>query len=535
MQKSLLCLVLGSGCFSLGLNPLVSHAAEIEEYQRKYISFFATDQSSLDLILNQAMQSGLPRFAYQAIPMANIDLQGFAQTLYQYQQEHAGEIAAQKELPSLRFGDKVVSWEQTRRIIDSAFIMVPQWHFGELELKNLHEDRHVWYVDLASRLKLELQVYQLTQGQARLYTTLAAEWELADPLEVNDISSIVSSLSKATAGVLSPANPVVQPLILEALKAMPAYQQELAAKPEVRMLPVAQKHLDKNAFVSLFKTIKQQAAFGLKAHIEAINNETLFVTLPVSESALRLGVGLDHSYRLIEYQQVNGNEKAVPIGFARVRKVQEQNLELQPIQVLREPEMGDQLLEYPQLGIQLEFLGGTTALGFENEPPNNWVAQGGMRLSYNAAKVTGISELYAHYTGTLGMPLSTSSLTPERLNQVSKEAFALPIFTEFGLLKRWYWRQFIFELGAQGGLLSGFLFNAKVNNDIPYTLSLGGTLLAGLAYQLTPDALIGLQGGWRVYLPSKWTTSSDKGPTNVDLPGLSINGPVAQLYFSWMF
>lgn len=510
-------------------------AAEIEQYQRKYISFFASDQLVLDQILNQAMQSQLPRFAYQAISVNDQDLQGFAQALYQYQQEHAGELAAQKTLPDLRFGDQVVSWEQTRRIIDSAFILLPVWHFGELDLKRLHENRGSWYVDLASDLKLELQVYQLQQGQVRLYTQLESQWEVTDPIQVNDITNIVSSLKNETAGVVSPSNPLIQPLIIEALKALPAYQAQLQADPATRMSAAAQGLLAKDGFGLLFKTMKQQAAFGLKAQVDAFENDTLTVSLPPGETVSSLGAGLDHSYKLLEYQQRNGVETPVDIGFARIRKLNDQSLELQPIQALREPEIGDQLLEYPQLGVQFEFFGGTTALGFDGSAQNSFMPQGGLRINYNLAKATGVSELYAHLTGALTAPLGVSSLSQSQLGTVSKEAFALPVLAEVGLLKRWYLRQFIFELGAQGGLLGGFLFNANVNQDVPYTLSPGGTVLAGVAYQLSADMLIGVQGGWRFFLPGKWTTSSDKGATNIDLPGLSANGPVAQLYASFMF
>ena len=376
MQKSFLRFILSACLLNLTWISSSTSAAEIEQYARKYISFFSTNQPSLDQILNQAMQSQLPRFAYQAISVSGQDLQGFSQTLYQYQQDHAGDIAAQKELPNLLFGDQVVSWEQTRRIIDSAFILVPVWHFGELDFKNLREDRGSWYVDLASDLKLELQIYQLQQGQARLYTQLESQWEVTDPIQVNDISGIVSSLKNETGGVLSPSNPLIQPLIIEALKSLPAYQVHLQADPVARMAPAAQTLLAKDDFGLLFKTMKQQAAFGLKAQVDSFENDRLKVSLPPGETVSSLGAGLDHSYKLIEYQRRDGIETPVTIGFARVRELASQTLELQPIQVMREPEIGDQLLEYPQLGVQFEFLGGTTAIGFDGSAQSSFMPQG---------------------------------------------------------------------------------------------------------------------------------------------------------------
>ena len=158
-----------------------------------------------------------------------------------------------------------------------------------------------------------------------------------------------------------------------------------------------------------------------------------------------------------------------------------------------------------------------------------------MRINYNLAQITGVSELYAHLTGSLTAPLGMASLPMSQLGSVSKDAFALPVIGEVGLIKRWYLRQFIFELGAQAGLLGGFLFNSQLNDNVPYTLSPGGTVLAGVGFQLSPDMLIGLQGGWRFFLPDKWTSSSDKGSTNLDLPGLASNGPVAEVYASFMF
>lgn len=504
-------------------------AAELETYTRKYITVYAdgaASQPPLHTALLAEMQRELPRFDYYDMPATGESLARFAQALYAYQQAHAGALAAQRTVPDLRFGSQLVSWAETQKIMESAYVLVPRWHFGALDLQHLHTpaQSRQWYVDLVSVLSLSLDIYQIQGGQAQLYTTLTDQWDVSEALPVGEMLDLADA-----------ANLLLQPLLLEALKNQPVYQELLKRDPAQQLGAQAHKVLAEASYAGLIKALKQQRAFGLKTQIESLGFERLGVSLPPGETALGLGVWLDQGYQIIEYRveegAEKGTEKAVAVGFGKVREIASTQFVLQPILAQREFELGDQLVEYPQTGIQVEVLGGTAAFGFAGQPSQTFAPQGGVRLAYSLARLWDLSELYVTLSGTVGLPLEASMA---RNDTHAESALAVPFTGEVGLIKRWFMRQWMLEVGLQGGILGGALLNTSEENT-PTTLSPAGTALVGTGWQVNPDLLIGLQGGWRFSVPGTWQVSNDVGKVNLDLAGLSANGPVFQLYANYMF
>lgn len=521
--------------------PALTHspvqAAELETYERKYISFYPSNHPELHLGLAAAMREDLPRFSYYELPDLDMSLEAFTQQVYTYQQEHAGDIAASRETPNLTFGDTVVTWQDTRKIMEAAFVLVPEWQFGPLELKNLHQqnNRGGWYIDLASNLSLKLNVYRIQDGQPQLYTTLNDSWDVTEEISVTQMSGILAELKKSTGGLADPSNPLIQPLILEALKAIPAYAQALQSDPAERMQAAAQKNLSEASYDGLIKTLKQQGAFSLKTQVEKFDTATdrLVVGMPPGETAASLGAWLDQGYRIVEYRLENGQEKAVDVGYAKIRDTQEKALLLQPIIGGRMFELGDQLIEYPQIGLQAHLFAGTAPFGFEDNSQTMFSPQGGLRLEYSLARLLDVSELYGTLSGSAAAPLGITNLS-RRPTGVNIDAQALPFTAEIGVMKRWFIRQWMLEAGLQVGLSGGVLLNSG-SDDTPTMLSGGGSALVGTGWQVNPDLLIGLQGGWRFSLPGQWRTTTDFGPSTLDLPGLFSNGPILQIYGSYAF
>ncbi len=515
-----------------------SRAAEIESYERKYITVYPEDYPQLSRPMLGVLQQELPRFSYYEVSDLNLSLSEFAREVYAYQQQHAGDLAAQKETPDLKFGEKVVTWQDTQKIIESAYVLVPHWEFGALELKNLHQRNNgsSWYVDLVSPLQLTLNIYQINQGQPVLYTQIEKEWDVSEEMSVLNMSSLLDGVKDSTAGLADPMNPLVQPLLLEAIKALPLYNDALNEDPASRMFPYAVKALEEASYADLIKTLKQQGAFSLKTQIENLDtdNDRLKVSLPTGETATSLGAWLDQGYQVIEYQLQNGVEKPVPIGYAKLREFGEQSLSLQPIIGQRDFELGDQLIEYPQTGIQFEILAGTASFGFESQAQSLFNPQVGLRLEYSLASLSGVSELYALGTGSAGLPLGVGGLTDRDRAGVNADALALPFSAEVGLIKRWYVRQWLLEAGLQGGLIGGALLNSG-EEGTPTQLGFGATALLGTGWQFNPDFMIGLQGGWRVSVPTEWTVKNDSGTQRLDLPSILSNGPVLQIYANYMF
>lgn len=514
-----------------------ARAAELENYERKYISFYPANYAELNLGLISAMQKDLPRFGYQALPELG-SLEDFARAVYAHQQAHAGDLAADREPPDLRYGDKVVSWEETRRIMESAFVLVPEWEFGPLALKNLHRANQSsrWMVDLGAPVTLNLGIYRIQDGQALHYASVKESWDVSQEHPVDNLQGILSEIQKNAGNLVDAANPLVQPLILAALKTQSPFSEMLAEDPARMLRASANQALQEASYANLLKSLRQLGAFSLKTQVESVDKgaDQLLVSLPPGESAASLGAWLDQGYKIVEYRREGEHERAVEVGFARVRSRSDQELRLQPILAARDFELGDQLVEYPQTGIQVQLVGGSSAFGFSGLADQPFVPQGGLRLEASLARLSNVSELYAVASGSAGLPLGLRSLPAASLGNVDPGAAALPVLAEVGIVKRWFLRQWMLEAGIQGGLLAGALFNSGLQNT-PASFSLGATALVGTGWQVTPDLLIGLQGGWRYYLPGEWKATDTTGPIRLDLPGLSSNGPVLQAYGSYMF
>ncbi|MEZ0373484.1 MAG: hypothetical protein ACAI44_30625, partial [Candidatus Sericytochromatia bacterium] len=331
---------------------------------------------------------------------------------------------------------------------------------------------------------------------------------------------------------------LIQPLILNLLNKTSPFQELLNSDPAPPLQAAASKELGAASFASLIKSLKQMGEFSLSNQIAETDHgqDRAIVRLAAGETVQSIGAKLDQGFRIVEYQRSNGVERPVDVGFLRVRERQQNEFRLQPIIALREPELGDQLIEYPQIGAQVELMGGTAALGLEGQGQNLFAPQAGLRLQYSLANAFNVSELYGSLSGSTSLPLGTSGTTGLSGEAVGPDALAQPLTLELGLHKRWYLRQLSLELGLQGGILSGFLLNAgdKLKN-LPTSFSPGLTLLGGAGWQLNPDLALGLQAGWRFYLPQPWKSTTDFGPTNVAFPSLMSNGPILQLQGSYSF
>ncbi|MBF2055036.1 MAG: hypothetical protein IGS03_16430 [Candidatus Sericytochromatia bacterium] len=351
------------------------------------------------------------------------------------------------------------------------------------------------------------------------------------------MASILEGLQSG-GGLADLENPLVQPLILEALKALPFYQNLLQQPPEQVLRQSAIEELNEASYDSLMQNIKRLDAFLLKNQISVLQPERDWVriTLSPGETAASLGQELDQGFKVMEYRLENDREQAVEIGYVKVRELEPGQVGLQTILARRELELGDQLIEYPQLGYQIDILGGTAAIGLEGQEQDLFAPALGLRGAFSLAKALNISELYGLLSFGISLPLqrnagNTASFAGQR---VSADAMALPLSLEVGLLKRWYLRQWMLELGAQGGVLGGVLLNSGLD-DTPVTFSPGLSLLAGTGWQVNPDFAVGLQGGWRFFVPGTWQSGEDSNQVNVNYPGLVSNGPLLQLYANFVF
>jgi len=547
--RSLMALTLIAGALT-GAGAFVSappaRAADLEEYQRKFISFYQNRPVPYDKYIIQGFQRELPRFDYQLLGTGGANnLLDFLRLVKIYQQENAGSLASNQASDNIKIGDKVITWSDTKRIMESAYVFSTDWVWGDLDLGNLRrqsKNSSTWLIDLEADLKLELDIFKLSGSEPTLYRNMNTSWKISKTYEISNMSDILDALSDATGGVADPENIVIQGMIVEVLKQLPFYAELLDEDAEDVLRAEAETKLAKDGSTGLATDIKRLNDFILKNQIETADmaSDKVHVKLPGSETVETLGIGMDHGFKVIEYRLQNGQEVPVEVGFAKVRELDSSKFRLQPIIVGRDYEAGDQMIEHPKSGWGIGFSLGTVPLGFEGQSDkNDFVPQGSLDIEFSLAEATGVSELYFTFLGGLAMPQQANlnqASVPSGLS-VDAGASVLPIDLEVGLMKRWYMRQLILSLGLRGGLLASSLMGSGLENT-PTAMALGGGAFAGVHYQASADMILGLNLGWRYFTGSEYmvdTPGAGSARSRVAYPGLNSNGPLIQAFLNYGF
>ncbi|MGV3524903.1 MAG: hypothetical protein ACO1RX_11800 [Candidatus Sericytochromatia bacterium] len=548
---------------SLCLTPLLfqvavpprAAAAELETYQRKYISFFQAQETPFNGMLLRGLKQELPRFDYHVLTTSGGGgLSEFLQEVRRYQKENAGELANRQETETLRFGDRVVTWSDTRRIMDSAFVFAPNWSWTPIELTGPHPissaGGQTWVLRAESNLQLQLDIYKASGGDVGSQSNINQAWRVRKEIPINDMDQLLTVVKQVTGVDIDINNPVQQSLVLDVIKKIPTFQQLLQEDPAVYLGEEGLRALANGSYAALANELKQQPAFALKGGIENVSMKDDQLTINLGQPSADLGVGLDDGYKILESRQSGGREETVEVGYAKVRKLDSGILQLQPIIVGRDYEIGDQVKEYSKLGLNMSLNLGTSPIWL-NSPSQQFGAfdvanlfkpSAELQIEYSLAKLIGLSETFLTLHGGASLPVTQSFLDLQQPSQipgiqVNPLSEALGITGELGLAKRWYIRQWIISAGVSGGALLGLLMNTQNPQvfDLPMTTSFGGTLRLGVQYQITPDFIMGFNTGFRYFGDGYWSTSAGGFPQPIALPPLSSWGPLLHLYTSLNF
>lgn len=577
---------------SLGQLALPVLAADTEQYQRKYITFFQAEDMPLNAFLIQTFQTGLPRFSYHLLaPSGPTELLTFLQAVKRYQKEHAGELAAKTEADSVQFGDKVVPWSETKRIMDSAYVAAPVWAYSPIVLTGPHHHKEAnppyWAIHAESTLSLTLTMFKLASDVPEQYSQNQQAWSLVREIKIGDTDKLLGMIKEQTGVEINLDDPLQAAAFLEALKQLPGYgdalQKVVSSNPAEYMQGAVQQQVTAASLVSLLTDIKKQPDFVLKGQVTAAEMKENKVTVGfgAKETPASLGVKMDHGYKIIEYRQQGDKEVPVEVGFMKIRQINQQDAQAQPIIVARDFEIGDQYKEYPKTGVQVSIKGGTSSLGLMSVSPfptiNPLTGQpmveseqmfspfGELSVEYSLAPLFGVSELYAILNGGAGMVTKPNPMAqipgqfpgqfPTTGVLPGQEPQATVVLGELGVKKKWYFRQLIVSAELRGGMMMGLLqdpalsqtfqqpgfgqptfgqpgFGQPVQTETLNQSTFGGTLLVGGHYQLTPDWILGLDLGWRFYMNGGALWSGNLGPRQLTY-GLSSNGPVIQLFANY--
>lgn len=215
------------------------------------------------------------------------------------------------------------------------------------------------------------------------------------------------------------------------------------------------------------------------------------ITAPIGElagDAVKFGFGYDTGVDLDTWFRVEmserdeqGNKRTVEKGFVKTSLIEESVTTADNRLGWVGYEEGDQLVEYPKVGLNSHFLG----LGGFDVNSGSILAGGTFQMAYDMApylnRVSGrknnLPEIYGTLDLGLLMPLGGSA--------------PLAGQAEVGVLKKFFFRNLGVYLGARGG----GLFTPSGSNVAKMW---GGSALAGVNLQFSPDWLIdlGASGGF---------------------------------------
>ena len=455
----------------------------LQRYQRKYISFFYPQDYALNEKLSSSFASDFPRFDYHLTSTSlGVSLPQFLGQVRAYQADNAGEIAAGKTLADQRFGDKVVSWTETQKIAQSAYVFVPRWRFGALELEGPYpeDDDHPekdWYMHAVSDVDLDMEVYNLKKAALVPEYNVTNRWEAERKKAVRISGSLVKQAAAAASSLTDPID-ISEKLgsgdrarVLKALYKNRSFanaaQQVLRQNPEVYMMSTAVAQLSMG---SIIQQIQSLDAFLIRAEITEpdMQKDQITIQLGEGETADRLGIRTDAGYKVIEYVSQGDAFQRREVGFMKIRERNSTELVGQPIIVGRDFELGDQVVEYPQQGFGLNLRGG----GIYQLSPESFGGSIGLDLDINLGPLADLSETYITLSGAyLGVPNTFSGG-----------------LVELGIQKKWFFRQFILAAALRGG----GAFDDELRGA-------GVTGLLGFHWQQNPDFGYGLDAGWRQY------------------------------------
>jgi len=588
MQRLGFVCLLVLGCFfsnCLGLQLQAALSAELQTYQRRYISIYQQQGSELDSFLVTLFQRELPRFDYPLVATGG-ELQPFLLAAYAHQAAQAGALAAGQQPEDLHFGDQVVTWSQTQQILNSAYVFAPEWHFSALEISGPEQSQQTgsqgWYLVLKSRLSLKLPLYRLQASGPELQTSFQAHWEIVKLLPIEALEAI---RQRMTDELGQAPRPEEQAAFLQALRHLPPFDRLLPQlenqNPAEYMQAIARKVLELelsspekiaefsqqalqlglagslNLFnpeamkqagqwlegvsslyqlESLLAEIRKTPEFQLKGQVQEVSadGDWLQFSLGAHETPSSLGLRLDTGYRMIEYRQQGEKLETTEIGFVKLRQLEAQRVEAQTILAARPFELGDQYLEYPKTPFELKLRGGTGSLalvGTQTAIYEDFAPEFSAELAYSLAPLLGWSETYLSLNGAFGMIGWPGSTQQPWLPGAGLGSTQVSVWTsELGLSKRFYFRQFILALGARLGLMNGMM---NPGQEILHQERFGGTVFLGAYCQLSPDLIFGLDLGWREYFNTggSWRSSSS-GPVNPGF-GLGASGPVAGIFLNY--
>ncbi len=197
---------------------------------------------------------------------------------------------------------------------------------------------------------------------------------------------------------------------------------------------------------------------------------------------------------------------------------------------------GHTFWEMPSIGLNIGgFVGVAGTVGFFS---GNVGPGGGLAVEFNLAPYVGVSELHTFLNSTFVVNINDGTIMNafKSVSQLSNivEGSPFAIQADLGVLKRFYFAGPLFaDIGAAFAFSYYVVSLHEAYSDWSVGLmAIGGTVHAGIGYQLTPRLLMRLNIGFRagLTLPS----AKDQNDDDLDLDNINLGaelGPLARLVF----
>lgn len=458
-----------------------AQAAELQSLEnRSYISFYPLENTPLNVSLLNLLRKELPQFGFQELGVGeNINIEGFLEAVKSYQQSNPQELSKPKEGDAFRFDDRVVTWADTRQAAFAAFVLVPHWQWGSIELvgpRNIgNEAAPNWVLEAQNPLTLTLDVYKMGKAAEKL-EPLTQQLTISKQIPIQNIEQLLQVVSGATGVSIDLSNPDHQKLVLDVVKKIPAFQQLQEQDPASTLAEQAFDRLQSGGLSPLLASLRPQLA----------NVPDLTRPQPNNNSSSGEGIGLLTSLKL----------GSVPFGYN----------EYNP---LLPPDVLGYFVPAVELGVD-----------------------------YSLGQLLGWKNTYISLSaGSTVLPMSRSPFAQQQLPPVqgvpvqNPLAAGLGISAELGIIQRWEFGDFLLKAGARGGMLTGLLLDSFVFTGMPTMTTFGGTVIVGGEWRLTPNFLLGLDTGFRYYAEGYWYSAGQP----VAFSPVSALGPVLQLTGTFAF
>jgi len=455
------------------------------------------------------------RFKYMAVEIPGAsDLDAMTKGVGAFLKAHAANYAGEGEVPDAKFGDVVLTPENVKTMLSSAYLFVPDFHTQP------GKDGK------PGASYLDIMVYNVETG-AVVKAPPGIKIPFADGLFADPVKKNPDRAVRVEA-----AGEMLMPSSLGNAMASTANALSFAFTPFGKKPPTAEDFATREVLTAARKL----DSFVLRSFLDGDAKGEKF--LPAGRS---IGVELDSTFEVQKKVKGPNGFEFQPAGWLKVRNTEAEKSQYQTIAEQTPFEIGDRLVEKPQSG--LDFAVRLGAAPFDTRGGNALAPAAIFGAEYNMAPLTRLPLLSETFiTADL-----TAILNETTFQELPTTGSALM----FGVKKRLTWGQLILTPGIRGGSLGSSQALSR-QGDATLLLRSGGLGVApslGIDWQLTPDIKLGLDAGYILASPlvpsslvlrdSQGNEVSQEFGTAALLTGTTTNtnmsGPTASINASYSF